>query len=536
MMIKKADLLLCCALGLSPIASAQQLSGAGAPVAVPVAAQEDHRISLKAFVALIAYSDEMVRSQRLEETIAGHGVRGAQGIFEPFFSVGLEREDMSVLNSAQDAVRRGLNPLDPSTLFVSHENRLKAAVGVKTSSGADFELSYNISSLWDSLQTLKAVGGEVISPEKKGYLGIKLTQPLMRGAGSDVNRLGIVIAESEQSVARETLRQLLAQRVMEGLQTYIFVQRAEERVRLRTEARDVAGEIERSVAEQSRAGLRSAAELMEARSSLALRQAQLAQAQQELAEQQNALQIYVSARDRASGSILTGSALRPADALVLAQTEAQGAVAATAGTLDGDSLVGIMARRPEARVNVIKMERENHRVKVALDQVKPELNLMLSYGKDALSGSFQSLAGYFGGDVPYNHWTAGLTYKVGVFGDERRSSEYQAAIARREQSELALSALRQRIANEVLSSSAVLGKALQQVARQEEIVTAQRNLLSVERELLREGRRATMDVLKRQLELLLAEEALADSVTQANRASYLTLQVQGNLLSRLGLE
>ena len=534
MMIKTADLLLCCALGLSPIASAQQLSGAGTPVAVPVAAQEDHRISLKAFVALIAESDEMVRSQRLEETIAGHGVRGARGIFEPFFTLGLEREDMSVLNSAQDAVRRGLNPLDPSTLFVSHENRLKAAVGVKTSRGADFELSYNISSLWDSLQTLKAVGGEVISPEKKGYLGIKLTQPLMRGAGSDVNRLGIVIAESEQSVARETLRQLLAQRVMEGLQTYIFVQRAEERVRLRTEARDVAGEIERSVAEQSRAGLRSATELMEARSSLALRQAQLAQAQQELAEQQNALQIYVSARDRASGSVLTGSALRPADALVLAQTP--GINAATPASVEGDGLLEIMARRPEARVNVIKMERERHRVKVALDQVKPELNLMLSYGKEALSASFQNLAGYFGGDVPYNRWTAGLTYKVGVFGDERRSSEYQAAIARREQSELALSALRQRIANEVLSSSAVLGKALQQVSRQEEIVAAQRNLVSVERELLREGRRAMLDVLKRQLELLLAEEALADSVTQANRASYLTLQVQGNLLSRLGLE
>lgn len=502
------------------------LTGALRELPASSVANDGQRVSLKAFVAMIAEADEMVRVQRLEEVIAGDGVRGAQAIFEPFLTMGLERESMHVLNSAQDAARRGVDAL---SVFDSRESRFKTAVGMKVATGADIELSYNIASLQDSLQARR---DPAISPEKKGYLGVKLTQPLMRGAGPAATRVGIATAQSEEGVARETVRQLLAQRVMEGLQAYVFVQRAQERVWLRSQAREVAIDIERGMAEQNRAGLKSAPELTEARSSLALRLAQLAQAQQELEEQQSALQIYISARDRIKGAAWVGSMFRPGDPLVLANAETSvGALVDPA-----DPLSSIMARRPEARVNAIRIEREGHKLAAALDQRKPELNFTLSYGKVDLANFTRNVTRYLGSDVPYNQWMVGLTYKVGLFGDEKKNSEYQAALSRQEQSELALGAVRQRIANEVLFSSSVLGKALQQVSRQEEIVQAQRSLLTAETELVRDGRRSSMDVLKRKLELLLAQEALADAVTQANRASYLTSQVEGTLLSRLGLE
>ena len=46
--------------------------------------------------------------------------------------------------------------------------------------------------------------------------------------------------------------------------------------------------------------------------------------------------------------------------------------------------------------------------------------------------------------TPYNSWSVGLLFKVGIFGDEKRKSEYAAAQLRRQQLEFAQVALEQR--------------------------------------------------------------------------------------------
>lgn len=486
------------------------------------------RVSLKSFASMIVNSDELVRAQRLEENIADESVRGAQGIFEPFMFVALEREGMYVLSSAQDAQKRGSVPGD---IFSSRESRLKTGVTLKAPVGTDIEVSYNVSSLRDSIQPTKL---PVTSPEQKGYMGVKITQPLWRGAGSDATRIGIAIAETEKDVAKETVRQLMAQRVMDGLNSYIFVQRAEERVRLRTLALEAASEIEREMMQQNVAGLRSASELTEARSSLALRRVQLAQAQQDMEEQQNSLQVFVSASEEAVNIPLAGSLLRPADPLVLAVDPSFSAKDTERSFTE--RLDSVVMRRPESRVNAIRIEREGRKLKAARDQMLPEFNFTLRMGKEDLSNFTRPWTEYLTNNVPYKSWMMGFTFKVGLFDDEKKTSEYRTAAYRRQQAELALGAVRQRIANEVQASGSVLDKALQQVERQKEIVEAQKSLLKVEYELVREGRRSMLDVMKKLLEKLMADEALVDAVAQANRASYLASQVEGVLLSRLGLE
>ena len=523
--MKRSGLLLAIALGLLPTSYAD--TPAKPKVSDEADASLGQRVTLRDFAAMIASSDESVLAQRLEESAATQGLRGASAVFEPFLSSSLEREGSFVSTSAQDAARLGVKPRDQ---FTMRESRLKNAVGMKVPTGADLELSYNISNWYDSVQIDK----QIYSPEKRGYIGAKITQPLMRGAGPVVSRMGIEIADREKAVAKETWRQVLAQRVMDGLQAYIFVQRAEERVRLRTQARDVAQEIERNMSHQHASGLRSASELTEARSSLALREAQLAQAEQDLEEQQNALQVFLAGKGASPDALFVASKVRPADRL---ETERQRVPANfVAAETRKQFLNAAMDQRPEARVNALRIEREVLKTHLAKDQSRPELNFNFTYGKEALGLANRPWADYLSNLVPYQRWTVGVTYKVGLFGDEKRDSDYQAAIIRREQSELALGAIKQRITNEVLVSTTVLNRAEQQAARQFEIVAAQRNLLKVENELVKEGRRSTLDVMKKQLEVLLAEEALADAVAQANRANYLNAQVEGSLLAKVGLE
>jgi outer membrane protein TolC len=516
------------ALGLWSTAQAQTI----APMPGGADASSGTRVSLKDFAALIANADESVLAQRLEEASAEQGVRGANALFEPFFTSTLEREGMNVSTSSQDKARLGIQQTGFTSLsdFISRESRLKNALNVKSIYGTDVEFSYNLTNWVDSIQETK----QIYSAEKRGYMGFKITQPIMRGAGEEVTRLGIDVAEREKGVARETWRQVLAQRVMDGVQAYIFVQRAEERVRLRTQARDVALEIERNMTQQHEGGLRSASEMTEARASLALREAQLAQALQDLEEQQNAMQVFLAGKESDPGAVFTASKVKPADRLETVQPRLMTQHAVTAARQD--MLKTAMEKRPESRVNALRIEREVFKTRLAQDQARPELNFNMTYGKEDLGLMNRNWSEYFGGMVPHQRWMVGVTYRVGLFGDVKRDSDYQSAIIRREQSELALGAVKQRITNEVLVSTTVLTRAEQQAARQHEIVSAQRQLLRVEGDLVKEGRRSTLDVLKKRLELLVAEEALADAVAQADRASYLNSQVEGALLARVGLE
>lgn len=491
------------------------------------------RVAIKSFAAMIATADEMVRAQRLEENIADEGIRGAASIFEPVLFMSAEREGMRVLNSAQDAQRRGV---DPGDIFWSRENRIKSGLNIKSPVGTDVEFSYNISELKDSIQPTRLP--KAVIPEYKGYFGVKLNQPLLRGAGMEATRSGIAVAETEKGVAKETVRQVLAQRLMDGLTAYLMVQRAEARVKYRMLALATAADIEQEIAQQTAAGLRSASELTEARSSLALRKVQLAQAQQDREEQINALQVFVATRegedDRRRARLLPEEGLEYVGDLASLATPTPSL--STAPVEETDQLSVVMARRPEARVSGIRIERERRKLEAAREQTLPELNLTLRMGKESLDGYARPLGDYLQSNVPYHSWFVGLSFRMGIFGDERKSSEFQTAAYRRQQAELAQEALRQRIGNEMQAAGTLLEKAEEQMLRQREIVAAQRELVKVERQLLTEGRRSMLDVRKKQLELYLAEEALADATAYAGRVNYLTAQVDGRLLARMGVE
>jgi outer membrane protein TolC len=82
----------------------------------------------------------------------------------------------------------------------------------------------------------------------------------------------------------------------------------------------------------------------------------------------------------------------------------------------------------------------------------------------------------------------------------------------------------------------VLDRAVQQAQRQAEIVRAQQELLGVERRMTATGQKSLLDVLRREIEVALAQEALSDATAQVNRTSFVASQVNGGLLSRMGLE
>ncbi len=492
-------------------------------------------LSLKDFVDLIRRSDEQVLVQKLETDIAAQGVKGASAIFEPSFFIDASHEGQYVQNTSSEALQRS-----GQAVYRAKDNNYKSGLDFKLPWGTDGEVFYNYSRLTNSLQIFSGI----TEPEYKSSLGFKLTQPLLRNAGKEVTTTNIRVAEQDTLAARETERQVLAQRVMDGMVTYFNLQRARERVRFRTQALGLAETILLDLRKQEKAGLKSAGDTLDAESAASLRRSQLAQGQQDLEEQQNLFQAFISARERAKGVRLAVRRYEAADPLVLLAQPADMPVIAPAGEEpligeEGDVRIPAvfresLARRPEIRVNDIRLEREAVRMRYAQNQKLPEVNLSVRYGvEDLKSGQYRNPDDYFG---KYNNWSVGVQFRYYLFGDEKRSSEYEAANIRRRQVELAQAALQQRIVNELESSSGVLEQGRQTVRRQQEIVNSQRQLLDIESNLVKEGKKSALDLMRKRLELLTAEESLADTIVIANRASFLVSQAHGLLLKRVGLE
>lgn len=509
------------------LAAAQGTAGGGS-AGLPVVQAGEQGLTVNAFASMLVSSDELVRAQLLEAAIAEQSVRGAKAVYEPFFTTSLTRDGKLLPTTAEEYFSRGGGASGTSSPvpYESQVTQFKTAVALKGSSGADWELSYNLDSIVNSLQP--KLGGNYISPEYRGSLGFSLTQPLLRNFGRDVTESGIRIAERERAIASETVRQMTAQRLNEGLQTYLFVQRAQQRVRWRQQALNLALQLEQEISRQQLVGLKSNNELTEVRATLALRRVMLAQAQQDLEEQLNSLQVFFSANPN--------NMVNPQGSRWIPSDELSSPAPDYADSLKMTDAQTAFAQRPETRVIRQRIEREEFRRLFAKNQTEPELNLKLRYGKESLMDRPLPINQYLNGTTPYNAWGIGVTFRIGLDGDARKDSEYQTAVLRKSQAELSLGATQQRIVNELQGMKVVLERAMQQAARQAEVVTAQSELLKAERRMMAEGQKSLLDVLRRGGELALAQEALTDAIAQVNRSSYVASQVNGGLLARFKLE
>jgi hypothetical protein len=74
------------------------------------------------------------------------------------------------------------------------------------------------------------------------------------------------------------------------------------------------------------------------------------------------------------------------------------------------------------------------------------------------------------------------------------------------------------------------------VEQQQTAYDQQRNLATLDEDLMRQGRRSRVELLRRQIEALEAQEQLMDNIMLANRAGYVASLSRGDILSRLELE
>lgn len=480
-------------------------------------------IGLDEFLGMLSRVDEQVLAQQLETRIADQSLRGARAVYEPEFYIRIDRDRKLRPTTAEEGVRN--NTAGTGNLFndySSNDTSGRIGLSFREMTGAEIDLFYETARLTNSLQQQAAKAN--YSPEYTGSLGVAIKQPLLRNAGREVTEAMMRLASVEKDIAQETYRLTLAQRVFEGIRAYILVQRAQERVVLRERAVGLAEKLTSEIAKQRGSGLRSSSDLAEATAALGLRKSQLAQGRQELEEQLGAFQIFFGGAGASNGQRwLPRDALRPPSERLTVQ-------ASPAYAKDA------FERRSEARVNGLLIEIEKINTSVAKNQAKPELNLNVEYSRESLNATRQPLSRYLQSPTPYASWRVGLEYRRGIGGDIRRQAELSTSELRLQQAELTRNATLQRIESELAGIRSIVDRSNEQMLQQRGIVQEQRVLLDTEKQRMASGQSSLIEVLSREVDLVVAQEALVDAVAQLNMSSYLASQISGTLLSRVGLE
>jgi outer membrane protein TolC len=476
-------------------------------------------ISLNRFAQLLAETDEAILAQGLEVEIAKQSALATAGAFEPVFYAELNRTSELSQTSAADFLARGSGTTGSGkpTPFEEVENRATVGMEFRNRSGVTLDLYYEMSEVRNSLQA----PANRPSPEYFAAAGLSVKVPLLRNGGRAVNTSNEVIAHIDEQIAQETTRLVTSQRAYDGVTTYLLVQRAQARVRWRERMANLATALEREMENQVEQGLRPNTALIEAQGERAQRASDLAMARQELSERLGAFQIYFTGGTE-------GGRFTPSDPLnpVSRQYLSRGGF----GSVDLS-----FSRRPEARINSLRVEREELLRLVAENQAKAEANLILDYRKSQLDGEYIPFRDVFSRSNPYDTWRIGFEYRRGLLGDISGKAELEAAKLREQQAELTMTAFRNRISSELNGIGSILARATERLAQQDRIVKAQRDLLAAEESMLQNGQSSQVDVIARRIAVAQAQELRVEALVQLNLASYLASQVDGTLLKRLGI-
>ncbi len=198
-------------------------------------AQEERSVSLtlQQYIGRVLRTNDRLTYYRLGRELAAESVNNAESVFEPTLKMTLKKDYAHTRNTTTQAAQRS-----SLTTYENDTNSFNASVAGQMTSGGSVELSYTMDDIKDNLQSRRADGKEF-----KTYLGVSVTQPLWKNAGSKVTMANIRMAEQDVEVGEQTYRQNRFQIVSKAINAYLDLQRAQERLRIRQQSLQVARDL-----------------------------------------------------------------------------------------------------------------------------------------------------------------------------------------------------------------------------------------------------------------------------------------------------
>jgi outer membrane protein len=335
------------------------------PAAERVASVQAHvedgrlRLSLADAVALLLANDTTVQLARLRHAQTEYSVARAQQPFDPQIS---SRFDSTRSTSAAPGL--ALSPI-PSVLDQQGRLGLSQLLSTGTRLDMSFSAGRNRTSSLDDL----------LNPSFSSNLTLSLNQPLLRNFGSFPNRAPVVLAERGVAQSQSGLDGEIADAVTRGVNQYWDVVQARESLRVLQESLKLA----EATYEQNKKALELGAlpplDIFRSEQQVATRKLQVIQSEYTLRRLEDTLR-------RTLGADLDPT-LR---AVPLELVEPPAPEEPLVSVDEADVLARALARRPELLGARQEVDIRDIRVRLARNQVRPDLSVTGFYSYDGRSG------------------------------------------------------------------------------------------------------------------------------------------------------
>lgn len=515
--------------GQGPTASAAESA------AQSVADEEALPLTLEEAVARALERNEDILVERLGLEAATAAVEGAEGAYDPLLSLsGAWQRSTTPVNSAFSGAPEGeAAPTLESTAVTAGLSQL-LSTGAEVSVRAREARSESNASF------------DLLSPAYDSQVGVELRQPLLRNRAIDSARLGLRVAAADRDQASAFLRLQVRETVAAVERAYWDLLAARRQVEVRRETVELAREQLSETEIRIENGVAPEAEVAQPRAALESRRGDLLEALEAVARAENALKVLILGDG--DGALWT----RPITPLEEARLEEVDFVEVDLAKAFSEAL----ASRAEVEAAEALVERRAAETLFARDEVRPGLDLVLSYDRYGLAGSRNPRGGSLGGlptDVPPG-LAGSLDDSVeqlvdGDFDDTRVALLFQVPLGRRtaratariaeateSQAEAELARVRKAVRAEVLDAVATLQAAEARIEAARAAHEAAEVQLEAERDRYSVGLSTNFLVLTRQNELAEARLSEIEALTDYRTARTELGRATGALLRERSIE
>jgi len=469
-----------------------------------------------------------------DTTTVGGGSMGAGGITgnaRQVFARPRGTYDPSVaLNFSVDRTSSPLNTLvvagvpsvDTST------TALQARFAQAFTTGTSVTISFNTQRQSSTQQFLR------FDPSVVTAFSLVFTQQLLNGAGKDVNRRFLMVAERGKRITEEVYRQQLIETLSEAESLYWDLVAARENVQVARKALEVAEQLLKDNIAREEIGTLSRMEVFTAEAEVAARRRDLVAAQAVFDLREADLKAMLT-RDFSRTS--RAFRLDPVDQLPDATDPDPAALE--------DLLIEAVRNRPETLQAEANLENQDVAVRYTENLLKPTLVVfgMLNsaglYGNrliDDVSGPLSAKGGLAEafrqlGRFEYPEYAFGFSLQIPFLNRSAQADHARARIERR-QSETALHQLRSRIQLEVRNALTALVQSRAQVQSARKAVELRERSLREQQERLMAGLSTPYDVILSQRDLMAAQFEEVRARTAYAKARVELNRVTGRTVTR----
>lgn len=371
---------------------------AAALLAAVSAAQAADQLSLdlqQAIDMALAKNFE-IRAERFTPKIARAKQLSASGKFDPTVEISLthdeNNQELRTLNSELDTPTIGAAGDTPLLFARTSGTEADASITGLTPWGLTYDLGSSVT---------RNASNQLTNDRYNSFLGINITQPLLKNFGTDVNLAQLRIARANRAISEWTLRERVIQVVTDTVNTYCELFFTKENLGVEERSRDLAARLLADNEKRADIGVMSPLDVMQARTDLAAREERVLVATRNMLDNENFLKQLVTDEVFQILQTRIEIATLPDLPKVKANPEKDFPLA--------------FQMRPDYRQALLDLQKRQINVVFSRNQTLPRLDLVASFGVNGIDTSLADSIQRASGQNTYNYsWTTGIVGSLPV--------------------------------------------------------------------------------------------------------------------------